>query len=691
MSTARLTAAERPYRPDLDGIRALAILSVVLYHAGLPHLTGGFSGVDIFFALSGYLIGGHIYADLCAGTFSFARFYRRRAKRILPAFFAVLAFTLAVAMILLSPAEAADLGRSAFAATVSVSNILFWGTTNYFAGKSSINPMLMTWSLGVEEQFYAVIPLLMVFLARIRRSWILPATLAVCMLSFVFASAESGSHPMMVFYLLPARAWELGAGVALAIAERNRNSALLPARLAGIAGLSALALILAPILLLNATSAFPSPAALPSVLGTALAIAAQASWVNRKILSFKPLVFIGKVSYSFYLWHWPLLAFLHILYGGDPPRPMCFAAIAVSFTAAIGSYHFIEQPFRRSRLASAPLLIRYGAASATALAACALVWLSKGVPQRFPALALMEQADQALKSDPCLAGYGSEAPNLSALCFDQPAGQPASAGRSAPGARPVLALWGDSHSAALAPGLRSAALAQGYGFAQLGKASCAPLNGATHFTPRIPTLAAECMRFNQRALAVIQSDARIRIVIFNGDWAGYLYRDWQDGWLTASVSDRQEAPASDASRALFIESLTATIRTIQSAGKQVIVLKDVPGFEVDPMWRTRTQQIPARRALSAWLRIPGAADPGSAAPAIDSHIALADSLLEVSVDDAPGASLIDLRSALCSGVDECAYRDGQRLLYDDTNHLSTAGALYAVRDLRLPEVAKTGR
>jgi len=199
------SAAARSYRPDIDGLRALAILSVVFYHGGTAWLPGGFTGVDIFFVISGYLIGGHIFAELRAGDFSYLRFYQRRVKRILPALFAVLAISLLAAMLLLSPEEGAQLARGGCAATLSVSNILFWGTTNYFAGKSELNPLLMTWSLGVEEQFYAVIPLLMVLMAGVRRTWILAATIAVCFISFVFAAILAPRYPMMVFYMLPAR------------------------------------------------------------------------------------------------------------------------------------------------------------------------------------------------------------------------------------------------------------------------------------------------------------------------------------------------------------------------------------------------------------------------------------------------------------------------------------------------------
>lgn len=671
MNEPRSRAAERDYRPDLDGVRALAILSVVLYHAGLPHLTGGFTGVDIFFVLSGYLIGGHIYSELRGGTFSFARFYQRRAKRILPAFFAVLAFTLAAAMVLLSPAEATDLGRSALAATLSASNILFWGTTNYFASKSSVNPMLMTWSLGVEEQFYAVIPLLMVWLARLRRTLILPAVLVVCALSFALASAELGRHPMFVFYLLPARAWELGTGVALALAEQDRKGSLSPTSWAQSAGLAGFVLVLAPMFLLDAQTPFPGPAALPTVFGTVLLISATSSWINRHALSFKPLVFAGRVSYSLYLWHWPMLALLHIVYGGEVPRVSRFAAIAIAFAAAVLSYFFVEQPFRQSHRAPGAPLLRYAAPCGCAALLCATVWLSHGVPQRSPELARMEKAGAGLADDPCLAGYGVDRPNLSTPCIQQ----------SAP---PQVALWGDSHSAALAPGLRAAASAQGYGFVQLGKASCAPLDGATHVSPRIPLLAAECERFNQRVLDFIRADAKIRLVILNADWAGYLYRDWQDGWLSASVVQAQEVPSEGAASGIFSASLSATIRALGATGKQVVVARDVPGFVVDPLWRVRTRRIPARRALAAWFGIRDAVDSGSALPAADPHIALANSLLEGAVGASPGATLVEFNSTLCEGDGGCAYRSGDVMLYIDSNHLSAAGAVYAVRGIRLP-------
>jgi peptidoglycan/LPS O-acetylase OafA/YrhL len=297
MTNAELSKGS--YRPDIDALRAIAILSVVLYHAGIPAISGGFTGVDIFFVISGYLIGGHIFSELRKGNFSFARFYQRRAKRILPAFYAVLVFTIAASLLLLSPAENHFFALSAFSATLSVSNIFFLHyLEGYFRVRGELHPLLMTWSLGVEEQFYAVIPLLMVLLSRIRRSLLFPAILAVCVLSFLLAWRQVAIDPTHAFYLLPSRAWELGIGVFLAVMQQTRKPLPISVPLAQLFSLTGLALMIAPIFLLNADSLFPGPAALPSVLGTAIVIAVPASWINRRILSLPPLVFVGRVSYS---------------------------------------------------------------------------------------------------------------------------------------------------------------------------------------------------------------------------------------------------------------------------------------------------------------------------------------------------------------------------------------------------------
>jgi peptidoglycan/LPS O-acetylase OafA/YrhL len=671
-SASAASSAERAYRADIDGLRALAILSVVFYHAGPAWLPGGFTGVDVFFVISGYLIGGQIYRELCNGAFSYLRFYQRRAKRILPALYAVLVFTLLAAFLLLSPGEFTELAKEAFAATLSASNVWFWATTNYFAGNSELNPLLMTWSLGVEEQFYVVIPLMLVLMAGLRRKWILPATIAVCLLSLAIAASLAARFPMMVFYLLPARAWELGAGVALAVTELNRKSSLLSGALAQIAGFAGLALVLAPMFLLSAHSALPVPPLISSVVGTALSIAVPRCWMNRQLLSLPGLTFIGRISYSWYLWHWPLLAFMHIIGGAHLPAAAPALAVATSFAAAVLSWRFIERPFRGSLRAPAPMLMRYGLAAAALLLLYGLVGFSRGVPQRFPALAHMEAVGRALSNDPCLAGLTKNEPSLKPACVgSSPTGQ-------------AVALWGDSHSAALAPGFRSAAATQGYAFVQLGKASCPPLIGATHFIPRQPLLAAGCERFNRKALALLQADRNIRVVVLAAAWSAPLNRTWQDGWLVSDPAHESEIPTPEANCRLFVDSLKATLHALQAAGKQVIVVEDVPSFEIDLLWRVRSTRIPARRRLATWLGIQAVTDPGFASPNPNPNFALADSLLRQAATGSPAVPLVDLNPALCSAPAECAYRFGENLLYSDSSHLSNFGALYALRNFRLP-------
>jgi peptidoglycan/LPS O-acetylase OafA/YrhL len=664
---------ERSYRTDIDGIRSLAILSVVLYHAGVPGLTGGLTGVDIFFVISGYLIGGHIFSELHADRFSYLRFYQRRAKRILPAFFAVMIFTLVGVLLMVSPLTTYHYARSAFAAMLSVSNFEFWGSSGYFDSGSATNPLLMTWSLGVEEQFYMVIPLLMVLLARVRKSWVLPSILAVCVASFVFAVVELRSAPSMVFYLLPSRAWELGVGVALAVFELRSQSKRLSGFAAEAVGMAGLIAVLLPMVLITRTTPFPGAAALPSVLGTAMLLATPASWVNRRLLSLAPLVYIGRISYSWYLWHWPLLAFVRIPYGdAGPPLMVTLPLMAFAFGIAVLSYYWIEQPFRKSRRAPGPLLVRYAAVSLVFLVVFAVVGKSHGFPARFPRLAQMETVVEARGSDPCLVGFGANQPNLAAACYN-----PAAKGNS-------IALWGDSHAGAMAPGLRRIVEADGYNFVELAKVGCLPLIGAVRFTPTQPAESPECLQFNEKALQVIEGDPRIRLVIVSGYWANPFRPDPRETWLTPDLTHEREIPSLAATQSLFEQALTETIQTLEAAGKQVVVLGDTPSFDVNPIGRVAITEVPAERLLAHWLRIPNADDPGYDAPNYVESDRLAAAAIRAVMARVPAAMLIDLKPAMCRTPTECFYRDGENLLYADTHHLTPDGARFALRGFELP-------
>jgi peptidoglycan/LPS O-acetylase OafA/YrhL len=669
--------AGRSYRSDIDGIRAIAVSSVVLYHAGLPTISGGFSGVDIFFAISGYLIGGHIFSQARSGTFNFLGFYKLRAKRILPAFYAVLAFTILTSLFFLSPFENHLFALSACSAALSCSNIFFLHyLQDYFNAGTSYHPLLMTWSLGVEEQFYAVIPLLMVLLARIRRSLLLPATLAVCILSFLLAWHQVYFHPSNAFYLLPERAWELGIGVALAVMEQTKGTLSLPAPLTHLLGTTGFALMVAPVFLLKASTPFPGPAALPSVLGTALVIALPASWINRRLLSLPPLVFIGRISYSWYLWHWPLICYLRIASGDNVPTYAALTAVAFSLTAAILTYYFIEQPFRRSRRAPGPLLLRYAVASACMLAVSGAIWASSKIPhipQPFPLLATTDQETWSPQSPLCMPDR--YVLDLSPGCYNSS------------DTRPSVAIWGDSHSAALAPSLRAIAQEQGYGFIQVSHSQCAPLSGSALYDTQSPLNARQCIQFNHQVLDLLCNDPHLRVVFLVGMWA----LDASSGWVYSGSAHDREILAPDAANALFRRSLTATIQSLQAAGKQVVVMGDVPFFSIDPLMRFRTSHIPVRHVLSVWMHAAVAEDTGVGYPGKDDQSASVNPQLRDVVDGFEGVSLIDLRSKFCHGGGECMYRIGDRMLFRDPNHLSPFGARYALSDYHLPPLAHSGQ
>jgi len=387
------------------------------------------------------------------------------------------------------------------------------------------------------------------------------------------------------------------------------------------------------------------------------------------------MVFIGRVSYSWYWWHWPLLTYLQIASQDKVPPTAAFVAVMGSLVPAVVSYYLIEQPFRKSTRRPGPLLVRYAFASAAVLALCAAVWFSKGFPQRFPELALVDRMAKTMDSDPCL--IVNEKLNLSPPCYN--ASDP----------RPTIALWGDSHTASLAPGLRSLANSQGYGFVQLTHISCPPLTGAAIFHSRNPLIPRNCIRFNSQALELLGNDQHVQIVVLNGWWTVSC----QDCWLFTGSTPDMQVFTQQATIDLFRRSLAATIQGLQAAGKQVIVMNDVPSFGFDPLMRFRTAHIPARRTLASWMGadLDMAGDLGSGAAADSASVALSNTQLKIVTDGFKDVPLIDLKSEFCHNDSDCVYRIGDRLLYRDHHHISLNGANYALRDFRLPGLAPSSK
>jgi len=661
--------SSRSYRPDIDGIRAIAILSVVIYHANEHSLPGGFTGVDIFFIISGYLIGGHIYSEIRSGTFSFLNFYKRRAKRILPAFYLVLSLVFVASVVLLTPVEIKVLAMSAISSLLSASNYYFYRRLgDYFVTTASFNPLLMTWSLGVEEQFYALAPLTMVLFARVRRSLLLPAVMTFSILSFTLAVLQLGKYPNYVFYLLPTRAWELGAGVTLALSELDWCNRL-SKQSAQIVGILGLVLMVVPMFTLTPSTPFPGVSALPSVLGTGLVISTSASWMNATILGSMPLVFLGRISYSWYLFHYPVLIYMGALSGREMSPPVTALAVLISIVCAVLSYYLVEQPFRKSTRPSKPLLIRYFGVTIAFMLAFTFLryssWTLSGYPH-------VSQHDEGL-SGGCEVDYGVDEPNLSKACYDT----------SDP--LPTVALWGDSHAGVLAPVFREVANNQGYKFVQMVKSSCLPIIGSAIRINNYPNEARNCMHFNNEVLRLVLSEGHVRIVILTGEWSRPFSGGDKAGLLILDQASRKLPSASAGSREVFYDSLASAIRPLRDAGIHVILVDDSPIYAFDPQLRYETSIIPARHGLASFLG-EYRDDSGLATPDPTPAADTATELMKNVKIEFPVVDLVELKSVFCEEQNYCAYIANGKLLYRDPGHLTLDGAKYALRRFSLPSL-----
>lgn len=638
------------YRPDIDGLRAVAILPVVLYHAGVPLMSGGFVGVDVFFVISGFLIAGIISREMDEHRFSLINFYERRARRILPALFVVIAATLAAGWMIAWPVDFIAIGESALATVLFGSNVYFWQTTDYFAAAAEYQPLLHTWSLAVEEQFYLVFPLLLLLLVKLPRAKQIGYLVAILVVSLAVSVFSTRAAPVTAFYLAPARAWELLAGVLLAL---NAVPAWQGRAVREFAAAAGLVLIVVSVVTLDAATPFPGIAAVMPCLGTALVIQAGrgrgAPTAVTRILSHRLPVFVGLISYSLYLWHWPLLAFSRSwLESPDLPAAWALACVLASVGLAVVSWRFVERPFRARAVFTREGVFRLAGAGALLLIALSVSILAlRGVPDRFSPLAF-----------DALAGVDDIEEDRMACMGHRSGSDYCRIGLA--GIEPSVMLLGDSHAAALMSAVGYALEQQGQSGFLASHGACPPLLGVERIGYRWSD---ECSSFVVSALDFIaQRRASLHTVILAARWPLYVTGEHVSGETGGTFQFGLDAGAGEPGNAAVVDAgLSALIHRAREIGVRVIILGGVPeiGWNVP-----RTIASVARRGGEL-----------PAAPTL-SEVGLrhetANAILQGMAGPADDIAFVPIAPLLCEP--ECMILDGTKPIYVDDDHLSRHGA-----------------
>jgi peptidoglycan/LPS O-acetylase OafA/YrhL len=534
----------RTYRADIDGLRAVAILLVVLFHA-TSRCPGGFVGVDVFFVISGFLITGLLLDEQRRETFRLGEFWIRRIRRLLPAAAVMVTAVLVAGFGFMLPEHYEDLAKSAIAQQLLVSNVHFMRKSGYFDGSAELMPLLHTWSLAVEEQFYVGYPLLLLLLGRLSKRMMAAALLVMAVVSFGVSDWGVRTHPQATFYLLPTRAWEILIGGLICFFPTPRHRSAWVANLLAGLGLSG---ILLPAWLFNAATPFPGRAALVPCLATAMVIYANSlttTWVGR-LLQMRPVVFVGLISYSLYLWHWPILSFLRYLRCDEPSSTLVRGiAVALSFLLAVLSWKYVELPFRRKDVLPQPksLLVAAGAAVSLLLAGALAIVVCEGLPRRFSPQAISYAT--AAKDET----IHRQTVTLDAI----KRGQLPTFGDAG---GPVRCLvWGDSHAMSLIAGMDAACKTRGVRGFQVTNHSTAPL--LDFFVRKRLGLNERAPSFN-RAVVDHAVAEQVDVVFIAAYWLSY--------------ADRPD----------FCSSFRKTVRALSDAGIHVVIVRDIARFPYDP-------------------------------------------------------------------------------------------------------------
>jgi peptidoglycan/LPS O-acetylase OafA/YrhL len=631
------------YRPEVDGLRTVAVMAVIFYHAGLGYAPGGFVGVDIFFVISGYLITSIIHREIGEGRFSFITFYERRIRRIFPALFAVLALSIPAAWVLLTPIQLNDFSQSIIATVAFASNFYFRIKSRYFSADAETIPLLHMWSLAVEEQFYIGFPILLIAVRYIKGLSLNAVLIAGCAGSLGYCIYKQPLEPMGAFFLAPSRAWELSAG-ALVATNRPRILAWLAGRpgLARMMEMGGALMMTLPIFVYSNVTPFPGAATIPPVLGAALIIlASRGTGVVGGTLASRPFVFIGLISYSAYLWHQPLFAFARAWSVTHIPLWGSLCLVGLTLLMAWLSWRFVEQPFRSRDGFSRRQIYGLAAVLSVILIALGLIGhLQKGFPGRYNAqvLALAATTEPSPDRTRC---------HTDGLNYRRPADACRYIGKEV-----HWAIFGDSHVIETGYALAEHLAPKGQGVVHLSFSGCQPV--LTFATPN-----PGCNAWMKESVAYLEQDRSITDVMVAFRHSFYLFGDQTKSYPTVPntppnfLTDQSPGVAREA----YWRDYVTILRRLSASGKHVHVVLPLPELPV---------------LVDRYIYRDG----GENASTPLDYYARRNAFVLARLDQLraiPGLTLLDPRDAVCADGTCRAIIDGKAMYFDD-NHFSMPAA-----------------
>lgn len=634
---SRPPAGRLEYHEGIDGLRGVAVLLVLLYHAGVSVVPGGFVGVDVFFVISGFLITRLITQERREGVFSLTRFYSRRIRRLLPALLVMLVATAAAAWPVLTQDQWTEFLRSVTASALFVSNFFFLAQLDYFAESADLKPLLHTWSLAVEEQFYIFFPLLLLGTWRLGRKNMIWLLVALTGLSMSISTWQVRNESASAFFLLPSRWWELSAGVLLALKFRSLQEVAMPGWARQLLATTGFALVAAPAALLSPDSSFPGPAAIPPVMGAMILIlVADGRTLCGRLLRVKPLAAVGLASYSIYLWHQPIFSLARNATLGEMTKATTSMLIAASLLAGFVSYHWVELPFRYGNSS----LLRSVATASLSMSAtiAAAAWILAGVSsplavdsERARLLAVGEQNRREVRT----TAFGRF------TCFlDQSQGVEVlirnRCARDSEQRR--LLVFGDSEAAHLLDGIRATGVADGFELQQWTAASCRAIrtNGSSDRCDGFLN------NFRERVLPGMKTGD---VILVSSNWPRTLRR---------------------VGRTSFTESASELMDALAQSPFHSIIVGATPDFVEDPIFSA------ARKSFTLESRVP-------LFLAVEDHREA--NLILRQLARQRGLDFVDPTRSLCRRKSplECMFYDGKSVLFFDRGHLTAAGSTHVMR------------